>query len=461
MQGHSQSTSQSVIGCSGSAAQFVFISVNILYIQSLALVNCHVRVQGTNASRVSISHVNFNTLALNIRSSDYVNISHSTLQGQVRAGHMMNISNVNNLDFSFCNITDIIGSSYSPVLMFMDVHVIQIFWCSIENVSEGSSILEGQTAENIQIAYSTFNENFRRVIKLIAVDNITITSSTFNYNTINGYFGTVIELSTADYIRIVSSTFYDNTLNYWYGNAVVKLRAVGNVHVASSTFNGSTFNGSYGMVVELDTSRNVYIVSSTFSDNYFDGRGYLINTYNSDVALISCSTMESNSVGSGALVRIDVSTYRDYNDPFCSLATIMRYGIIANSTFVYNDISHYGRAVDCNSCSIISSVFEQNVGRGSLFRTTNYLSILASHIAYNLLPQLLHYSGSAAVAASFDCSYFTSNIPQNITSKNSTSCNQLLVPGESAVCQHDSCDSEGKCVKCIYCMQCDYVLTRN
>jgi hypothetical protein len=441
MQGHSQSTPQSVIGCSGSAAPLVFISVNTLYIQSLALVHCHVRVEGTNASRVSIFHVNFtayNTIALNIRSSDYVNISHSTLQGQVRAGHnMMNISNVNNFDFSFCNVADIMGSSYSPVLMFMDVHVIQIFRCSIRNVTESSnlygSILEVQTAENTQIAYSTFNENFKRVIKLIAVDNINITSSTFNYNTINDYFGT----------------------------GIAELCAVGNVHVASSTFNGNTFNDSSGRVVEIVTARNVNIVSSIFSDNSFDRYGNLIFIYNSDVSLISCSTIKNNSVGFGTLVRIRTSTFRGYNDPICSIATIMRYGIIANSTFIYNNISRYGVAVDCNSCSIISSVFEQNVGRGSLFRTTNYLSILASHIAYNLLPQLLHYSGSAAVAASFDCSYFTSNIPQNITSKNSTSCNQLLVPGESAVCQHDSCDSEGKCVKCIYCMQCDYVLTRN
>jgi hypothetical protein len=168
----------------------------------------------------------------------------------------------------------------------------------------------------------------------------------------------------------------------------------------------------------------------------------LIYTYNSDVALISCSTIKNNSVGSGTLVRIIISTFRGYNDPFCSITTIMRYGIIANSTFIYNNISRYGVAVDCNICLIISSVFEQNVGHGLLFQTTNYLSILASHIAYNLLPQPLHYSGRAAVAASFDCSYFTSNIPQNFTSKNSISCNQLLVPGESAVCQHDSCDSE-------------------
>jgi hypothetical protein len=101
-------TPQSVIRCSGSSVKLEFIGVSTLYFQSL---DCHVRVQGTNASRVSISYVNFtayNTLVLNIKSSDYVNISHSTLQGRVHAGQSaMNISNVNFLDLSFCSILQI------------------------------------------------------------------------------------------------------------------------------------------------------------------------------------------------------------------------------------------------------------------------------------------------------------------------------------------------------------------
>jgi hypothetical protein len=130
MQGHSQSNI--IIRCSGSSVKLEFIGINMLHFQSLALVHCYVKVEGTNASRVSISRVNFtvfNTLALNIRSSDYVSISRSALQGRVRAGQsMVNISNVNYLDLGLCNFANITPTSHSPVLIFNHVHVIQIFW---------------------------------------------------------------------------------------------------------------------------------------------------------------------------------------------------------------------------------------------------------------------------------------------------------------------------------------------
>jgi hypothetical protein len=134
-----------------------------------------------------------------------------------------------------------------------------------------------------------------------------------------------------------------------------------------------------------------------------------------------------------------------YYTPYYYQTAIMRYAIIANSTFRHNNISHNGEAVRCNmNCSIISSVLKLNFGNGSLLGGRS-IKILASSIAYNSFPQYL----SEGATATIDCSYFTNNTPQQYSSTNSITCNQLLVPGESAVCQHENCDSEGKMIKSI------------
>jgi hypothetical protein len=276
----------------------------------------------------------YNTLALNIRSSDYVNISHSILQGQGHAGQsMVNISDVQYLDLSFCNFAAITSTLYSPVLIFNDVYVTQIFWCSMRNISTGSdvpgNIIVVQSAANIQIESSTFNEN--SVIGLIAVDNINITSSTFNDNycgvivelhagnvyivasvfvgnTFFGHGGYVIELYTADYVHIVSSTFDGNTFSGSSGK-VIGLSAtdiVDNINITSSTFNDNNINN--GVIIELHTAGNVYIVASAFVGNTFFGSGgYVVVLYTADYVHIVSSTFDGNTGIDGTVIGLSAT----------------------------------------------------------------------------------------------------------------------------------------------------------
>jgi hypothetical protein len=315
---------------------------------------------------------------------------------------MMNISEVNYLDLGVSNFTDI--TTTLSVLVLNKVHMIEVFQCSMRNITtyRYGKIIEVQTAESVEILSSTFNGN-----------------AALGYS----WSGSMIKLSIIGSINILSSTFNGNNME----GRVFDIEGADIAHIVSSTFSGNIMDGN---VVNIDFVDTAHIVSSTFSGNIMTSYcGYLISIYNSDNVLISCSTIENNTIYGGALVKIYTSRVR--GNPYCRFQLVFRYGMIVNSTFRHNNIiGANGAAVDCNICSIISNVFDQNVGNGSFFAITY-------QCWYNspLFP--------ARRDVTIDCSNFTNNTMQQFSSVYSTTCNQLLVPGEMTVCQHNS---EGKCI---------------
>ena len=100
----------------------------------------------------------------------------------------------------------------------------------------------------------------------------------------------------------------------------------------------------YGSVVEFRNAHNVHIESSIFDVNFLDISGSLVDMRGVRTTVISCSTFLNNVLinGLGSLIRGSYSL------------------VVTNSTFAHNKLS---RIVEhATSCSVISSVFEYNVG---------------------------------------------------------------------------------------------------
>ena len=329
LQGYDPSAPRPVIRCTGQDVNLEFVRINTFHFQYVIIVNCVVVVECTtntpDTNQVSISYLMLTANdqpIMRITSCAYVNVSYSAFQGHYSQGYynamQLHFNRMGNLKITYCNFTNIIAGSHSPLIKFNSIaDRVQLLHCNLRNITVGR-----------------------------------------------------------------------------YGN-VVELRNAHNIHIESSIFDGNFLDTS-GILVDMRGVRTAVISCSTFLNNVF------INRHGS---LIS---------GSHSLV-------------------------VTNSTFAHNNLSRYGEIIKCaTSCSVISSVFEYNVGAqySVFFRNKGFL--LASNFAHNNISWI----GSQVRS---DCTYFVNNsIPQ--FGANSSTCNQLLLAGTRGACQRDSCSGKYACI---------------
>ena len=177
-----------------------------------------------------------------------------------------------------------------------------------------------------------------------------------------------------------------------------------------------------GRFLELQSANNIHIEFSTFDGSFINSYWHsygLVDMGSTHTALISCSTFSNNVIESGYLIGGSYLT-------------------VTNSTFTHNNITWNGIIETAICCSVISSVFENNVGP-VIGHFADQVSLLASNFSHN---GVISYAQQTTI----DCTYFANNtsIPTSshyrvVTAANSTACNQLLLTNSRGVCQRDSC----------------------
>ena len=271
-------------------------------------------------------------------------------------------------------------------------------------------------ANQVSISYLMATANDQPILKITSCAYVNVSYSAFqgHYNTSSGM---QLRVNTGGNLKITYCNFTDFIIA-GSQSSLIEFNNIAEVQLLHCNLRNITV-GRYGSVVELRNAHNVHIESSIFDGNFLDISGSLVDMRYVRTALISCSTFLNNVLinGHGSLIRGSRSL------------------VVTNSTFAHNKLS---RIVEqATSCSVISSVFEYNVGtQYSVFFPNSRGFLLASNFAHNNISR---------IGSQVDCTYFVNNsIPRFVS--NSSTCNQLLLAGTRGACQRDSCSGKYACI---------------
>ena len=297
-------------------------------------------------------------------------------------------------------------------------------------------------ANQVSISYLMLIANDQPILRITSCTYVNVSYSAFqgHYNTSSGmqlHFNRIgnLEISYCNFTDIIAGSHgsvvaevdqvhlfqcnIENITIEGFGSFIEFNNIADQVQLLHCKLRNITL-GRYGNVVELRNA-HIYIESSVFDGTSVDIHGSLVSMSGERAAVISCSTFLNN-----VLINRDGSLIRG------------SHLVVTNSTFAHNNLSRYGEIAVATRCSVISSVFEYNVGgQFSSIILSNQGFLLASNFAHNNMSLFRSPVHS-------DCTYFVNNsIPQYVA--NSSACNQLLLAGTRGACQRDSC--RGKYVR--------------
>lgn len=217
---------------------------------------------------------------------------------------------------------------------------------SITNHRYGTAI---QTSGNVEIADSTFTNNRIRASVLYAVEDTTITGSTFSGTTDGSFAGAISQIG--DSLQVTDSTF---TNNFGREAGAVALHSDATGH-----FDGVTFSGN----------------QSGSADGHTASAGAIVLRSNDASATVSDSTFTSNSSGGvGGAIGIC---------PSCTPAGLT----VTDSTFTGNTAASHGGAIySRNPVTVTGSTFTDNAaaGDGGAIYNESTLDVSASDFDGNI-----------------------------------------------------------------------------
>ena len=344
-----------------------------------------------------------------------------------------------------------INSSLSPDFEFVSVNEVAISnlvfaQCSVNITGPGSS------SSTVSISYAEFSGScIDRKLNIMRSNNVSISHTIFqnhqsNTSTAILYFSQISNLKLShcairgihaylslfefrgiDKTEIFQCNFTNNTL-MWYGS-IVHFQQTTSVHISCCEFEYN-FIGLSGNVLYFAYGDSIGVISSTFSHNTLDDHGNIADLHLSSrlFGQISCSTFWNNSfIGDHSLLLHFTS------------------GRISNSTFALNR-QIGGIILYCSSsCTMISSVFNNNSVGYSGDIVVGQISIFASEFAHNSIGQygrLFRYNVEIDCTLLLNNSFWDPSSNNAVVSRNSQTCNQLFVIGERAT--STSSDCEGK-----------------
>lgn len=284
---HGLSSSRPVITCSqSSSADFELIRTNNFTLKDVILVRCYMNVVGTSNSIVGISNTDFHAShqdgrGLSIMSHSYVSIAGTTFHGH-RAGlnHVspLELNNMNYLEVSHCNFTDITTSIFSSVIELSQINDVNITWCNFKNmtVNRAGSIVELRNSIG-QLSCCIFKNNMvGRQATIIDVFGMhaSIINSTFTNNIGTQEHGSIVDIEHLDEQNsiISCSTFSNNNFPNRH-NRLIKVSDLnyrsrssigGTMSISNSTF-ASNSMGNHSEIIECATTCT--IISSVFKFN--------------------------------------------------------------------------------------------------------------------------------------------------------------------------------------------------
>ena len=368
------------------------------------------------------------------------------LQGQGQSSHVtVSCFNSNSSpDFEFVSVNEVAISN----LVFAQ--------CSVNITGPGSS------NNTVSISYAEFNgSRVDRKLSIMRSTNVSISHTIFqnhqsNTSTTILYFSQISNLKLShcairsiqaywslfkfrgiDKTEIVQCNFTNNSITRH--GSIVYFHQTTSVHISCCEFENN-FIYSSGSVLYFTHGDSIGVISSTFSHNTIDGYGRVADIRFSSIIssvghVISCSTFWNNSIIGDSSGVLHFTT-----------------GSISNSTFTLNRLingeygSGAGSILHCFSCTVISSVFNNNSVGLSGYIVYGPKSIFASEFAHNSIDQY----GRLIIDINFeiDCTLFLNNSFGNpssnnaVVSRNSQTCNQLFVIGKNATSTYSDC--EGK-----------------